>query len=181
MQLPLHPLLELVTVTLYYNKFKFCISLFYRPPSSSLDVMYMLQNYLELINIPTFNCFVLIGDFNINFLDTSVSFFDTFYNIFGLTQVVNHPTHIHNNLYHSLIDLVFLSNLHCLSNCQVIPPLSNSDHLGIRLEMKSKHASQPHVTQRQRTIWRYTFANWAKARILIDNYNWESLFHEDIN
>ena len=74
MQLPVHPLLELITVTLYYDKCKFCISLFYRPPSSSLDVMYMLQNYLEVINISTFNCFVLIVDFNINFLDTSLSF-----------------------------------------------------------------------------------------------------------
>ena len=101
--------------------------------------------------------------------------------LFGLSQIVEHPTHIHNNVCKSLIDLVFFSDVSFLSKCQVIPPLSNSDHLGIQVKIKTKLklGSSHHSTAR--TIWRYTFADWSYACDLIDNYDWESLFDPDIN
>ena len=55
-----------------------CLSLFYRPPSSSVEVLYSLHSYLESINIPQFSSFVLIGDFNINFLDRTHPSFSSF-------------------------------------------------------------------------------------------------------
>ena len=55
--------------------------------------------------------------------------------LFGLTQVVDQPTHLHCDNTYSLIDLVFVSHPSSLSFCKVIPPLSNSDHLGIMLEI----------------------------------------------
>ena len=70
--LPFHPSLELLTVTLHSGNFKFCLSLFYRPPSSSVEVLYIfLRKYLQSVNISQFSSFVLIGDFNINFSDSS--------------------------------------------------------------------------------------------------------------
>ena len=39
-----HPLLEILTVTINYRKFK--CSLFYRPPNTHLDFIDMLQDYL---------------------------------------------------------------------------------------------------------------------------------------
>ena len=77
-QLPSHPSLELLTVTLHYGNSRKCLSLFYRPPSSSVEVWYSLHNYLESINIPQFSSFVLIGDFNINFLDRTHPLFLVF-------------------------------------------------------------------------------------------------------
>ena len=87
-------------------------------------------------------------------------YFWTLCNIFGLNQVVDHPTHIHNGLCHSVIDLVFMSNLSYLSNCQVISPLSNSDHLGIKIKVKTKQTFRLRVPQAQRKICRYSFADW---------------------
>ena len=106
---------------------------------------------------------------------------DTFCNIFGLNQVVDHPTHFHNGLCHSLIDLVFMSNLSYLSNCQVISPLSNSDHLGIKIKVKTKQTFRLKVPQAQRKICRYSFADWNRACELLESYPWESLVDEDIN
>lgn len=62
---PAHPSLELLTVTLQYNNCRKCLSLFYRPPSSSVvEILCSLHSYLEAINIPQFSSYVLIGDFN---------------------------------------------------------------------------------------------------------------------
>ena len=122
------------------------MSLFYCPPSSPADVLYSLHSYFESINIPQFSSFVLIGDFNINFFDTTHPSFDNLCNLmstFGLTQVVDNYTHLYRDSCHSLIDLVLLSNPCLLSSCQTIPPLSNSDHLGIWVEIKFKHVNNP--------------------------------------
>ena len=65
--LPAHLSLELLTVTLHCGNYRSCLSLFYRPPSSSVEILSHLHNCLQSINIPQFSSFVLIGDFNINF------------------------------------------------------------------------------------------------------------------
>ena len=67
-RLPPCPSLELLPVTLHCGNCRICLSLFYHPPPSSpVQVLYSLHNYLESINIPQFSSFVLIGDFNINY------------------------------------------------------------------------------------------------------------------
>ena len=145
--LPFHPSLELLTVTLHSGIFKFYLSLFYRPPSRLICRLFVffLHNYLQSINIPQFSSFVLIGDFNINFSNSSHPSFSNLCNIlstFGLTQVVSDHTHVHQGNSHSLIDLVLMSNPSSLSSCQVIPPLSNSDHLGIKTEIQMRGTSE---------------------------------------
>ena len=160
MQLPVDPHLELITVSTHYRNVNFCFSLFYRPPSSSSSILLMLQNYLESLIISRFTCFLLIGDFNINVLDSSqFALVDYFCNVLGLTQVVNQPTHIYHGLCHSLIDLALVSDMSYFSKCELIPPLSNSDHLGIKLELKTKLRSQVKPLQPQRTIWRYSLGD----------------------
>ena len=100
------------------------------PPSSPVQVLYSLHNYLESINIPQFSSFVLIGDFNINyFFDRTLPYFCNILSTFDLTQVVDDHTHIHQGNCHSLIDLVLMSAPSLFVSCRVIPPLSNSDHL----------------------------------------------------
>jgi len=96
-RLPSHPLIELLTITLHSGNYKSCLSLFYRHPCSSMDVLFALQSYLESCNVSQFTSFVLLGDFNINVLDVShplCSFLCNFSSLFGLSQVVESPTHI---------------------------------------------------------------------------------------
>ena len=98
-----------------------------------------------------------------------------FLSFFGLTQVVDQPTHIVYGSCHSLIDHVLVSNTCFLSLCQVLPPLSNSDHLGIKVVMKLRASCQKPVVTPQRTIWRYSHANWSKACELINICEWPGL------
>ena len=49
---------------------KFCICLFYRPPSSSVSIFDNLCTTLQMVNPAQFSTFLLLGDFNINFLNT---------------------------------------------------------------------------------------------------------------
>ena len=159
------------------------MSLFYHPPSSSVEVLYSLHSYLESINIPQFSSFVLIGDFNINFLDRthpSFSSLCSILSIFGLTQVVDDQTHIHQGNCHSLIDLVLMSAPLSLSSCQVIPPLSNSDHRGIEVQIKLK-CSNKSVRPSSHTIWLYSHAEWDKAREKLEEFDWDGIISEDVN
>ena len=47
------------------------------------------------------------------------------------SQIVTSPTHTSPNSEPSIIDLVFISNMHLFEFCNVIPQLTNSDHLGL--------------------------------------------------
>ena len=67
-----------------------------------------------------------------------------------------------------------------LVSCRVIPPLSNSDHLGIIVETKltclSKSARHP-----SRIVWHYSHADWDQACERIEAFDWDSIMTEDIN
>ena len=157
--------LELLIVSLCKGKFKLCLGVFYRPPSSPPDIF---DNLCELLLSVDLSHFVLIGDFNVNLLCESSSLFPYICNLsnsFSLTQVVDSPTHFTSENHSSLIDLIFVSNMHFFSKCSTIPQLSNSDHLGLLLSMK--HCSAPSVSLPRRTVWRYKFADFERANELL--------------
>ena len=60
-----------------------------------------------------------------------------------------------------------------LHECVTIPPLANSDHLGISLKVKSN--IQTHVRVNKRVIWRYAHADFVRACELIDMLDMESI------
>ena len=65
----------------------------------------------------------------------------------------------------TLIDLVFVSNLDSLSNCSVIPQLSNSDHVGLMVTLKHQHVAS--ISMPRRRVWRYKHADFDKANELL--------------
>ena len=54
-----------------------------------------------------------------------------------LSQVVSEPTHIVSGNATSLIDLIYLSVPSSVPSCAAIPPLANSDHLGLYLSISA--------------------------------------------
>ena len=104
--------------------------------------------------------------------------------IFGLIQVVDDQTHINQGNCHSLIDLVLMSAPLSLSSRQVVPPLSNSDHLGIEVQIKLKYSNKS-VRPSSRTIWLYSHADWDKARERerekLEEFDWDGIISEDVN
>ena len=135
------PDLEIITICVQSGNCKACLSLFYRPPSSSSVIFDTFCKYLESLNTVQFSNFILLGDFNINFVNPSHPLYSKLCNIMStycLTQIVSECTHVHHNGSTSIIDLVFLSNPASLLSCVTVPPLSNSDHNGLLTTMKWK-------------------------------------------
>ena len=83
-----------------------------------------------------FSNFLLLGDFNIDFLSQNHPLFSKLVCItssFLFHQVVSHPIHFSYSVVPSIIDLVFVSCSPNLVSCNTISPLSTSDHMGIHL------------------------------------------------
>ena len=106
--------LEILPVVVRHSNFKFCITAFYRPPSSPVSIFDILTSFLAFLDISQFSHFILLGDFNINLRNSSHPLYNTFCNFvdyFSLSQVVTNDTHIAPNGHTSLIDLVLTSSL----------------------------------------------------------------------
>ena len=101
---------------------------------------------LQQLNPSLFSSFVIIGDFNVNFCNTSHPLHNALtdvLNSFNLTQVVGEHTHVTSHGNASMIDLALLANPEQqLVDCDTIPPLANSDHNGISLTLKISGTTQ---------------------------------------
>ena len=63
-----------------------------------------------------------------------------------------------------------------MKGCETLPPLANSDHLGIHLNLSvqlHKSTSKPQL----RKIWRYNYADFDRAMELLDEIEWETLLN----
>ena len=65
--------LEVLRLILQHNivPTRFCITVFYCPPSSAPSLIDDLSEYLESINSAQFKNFIIVGDFNIDVSSTS--------------------------------------------------------------------------------------------------------------
>ena len=116
---------EFLVVTVSKNVCKFCIGVFYRPPSSTYQSFVNFCNCLETLNIQSFSNFVLLGDFNIDCNNPSHFLYPLLSNLMqtlSLTQVVTEATHVTTNGAATLIGLALVSTPTLLQSCEVIPP-----------------------------------------------------------
>ena len=99
---------------------KFCIALYYRPPSASVECFDCLSR--NLYNLIPLLLFLYIGDFNVNYFCThSYLYSISMYSLspFNLTQVLEFGT----DASHSMLDLIFVSTASLLYSCSALPPL----------------------------------------------------------
>ena len=168
---------ELLVVSIStFNSFcKFCISLFYHPPSC-VDAIDTLCMTLFSLDPSVFDSFILLGDFNVDYFCITTSLYKRLAEClspFALHQVVQSATHHSSIGTPSLIDPVFISNVSQLGSCSVIPPLATSDHNGIHVVVKQP---TPPVREARnpRLVWRYKETNLDLAKTLIETTNWDS-------
>ena len=182
----LHTPLEFLPLCIEFCKHNFCISVFYRPPSSDVAYFDDFCNAVESLDIVKYSNFILLGDFNIDFYNTGhhmMSRLTNFCNSLMLTQVVEEPTHISGSTAgnQTLINLIFLSHPQLFKQCHVAPPLGTSDHNCIHLSVTHRcHTSKP-SKKSQRTIWRYQQAEFNRANDLLDEIDWEELLNGDVD
>lgn len=183
---PPGPGLEFVLFSVGSNNFSYKthVGIFYRPPSSTIDIFDSLQTCLHNANICSFSNFVLLGDFNVNFnnpLHPLYSHLCSILDNFSLVQVVSESTHTSPVGTPSLIDLAMISNPSMLSACSVIPPVGSSDHNGIQLPLKWRSSNTARTKPRK--IWRYNQADYDLANSVLTDTDWEHILQQsnDIN
>ena len=173
--------LELIVVSLLSrNHPNCCVGVFYRPPSSQLHIFNSLFDTLFSIRSAHFSNFVLVGDFNVNFLNTDHHLFSKVRELmdsFALSQVVNSPTHNTSSSHPSLIDLVFVSNMNCFCQCHVIPQLANSDHHGLIVHMKDSHQRTTFNHSTRRKVWQYKHADFDRANDLLMDLDLDNIIN----
>ena len=79
--------LEILSIAVHNMHSKLGISLFYRPPNSTIDLLTSLALHLEKIDLSQFSNFMLLGDFNIDYSNPSHPLFNKLNHIvctFGL-------------------------------------------------------------------------------------------------
>ena len=181
---PISSSIELLSLTVEFCSSKFCISTFYRPPSSDVSYFDELYDIIEKLDIVTFSNYILLGDFNINFCNPTHPLYPRLFNLcnsFMLTQVVTEPTHTSPSGSQSLIDLVFLSHPSHLVHCYTSPPLGTSDHHCVSVGLLPNQGSTNPIKTNARTIWRYSLGDFETANDLLNAVNWEDLLSGDID
>ena len=93
---------------------------------------------------------------------------------FSLCQVNSTPTHCSHNGHWTLIDLALLSSPEHLSVCETIPPLGNSDHLGLHVVINRQAKQSVVRNNTRRQVWRYAQADFDLASLLLSNLDLEA-------
>ena len=120
-----------------------------------------------------------IGDFNVNFYNSSYPLFSNLCNILvSLLQVVPEPTHI-SPLGSSVIDLALIYDPSKLLSCSVVPPLGASDHNGVQLSIKWRTSN--HVGTKKRKIWKYNLTDFKTANSHLESFDCTSLLNGNID
>ena len=130
---------------------------------------------MQILNPTKFHSFVIIGDFNVNFCNKDYylfSYIDDILCTFSLTQVVSSHTHISPSGTSSLLDYVLLSDLQLL-DCDTIPALATSDHLGISLTLA--------WVPKPRKVWLYSLGYFEKACSMIYETDWDTILSSDVD
>ena len=151
----------------------------YRAPHTNLeDAIEEIEN--RLLNIPDSFELVLLGDFNVNFLEvnkTAKRKLMRIANLYDLEQLILQPTRITPSSK-SLIDLLFTNSCHRVVDCGVIN-LTLSDHSLIFCVLKSGCPKAP-----GRSIQCRSYKNYSKANFVneLKGINWETVENDpDIN
>ena len=114
-------------ITLQNSKL-FLLCSIYRPPNAPCDWIDLFEAELSVAQTTGFEI-ILIGDFNINYLNCSNKKWLHLVELFDLKQMITTPTRVTQNTS-SIIDHLYCSNPDYISDC-FVPKYSISDHFPI--------------------------------------------------
>ena len=161
----------------------------YRPQDDGCSVIDHIADQIDKIysDYPSANIHVC-GDFNVHHEEWLVHSNKTdpegricydFSIAYELTQIVDKPTRIPDNINHSpnLLDL-FLTSCPDLCTATVMSPLGRSDHcmVSVKVDIQCKESSDVPF---QRTVFRYSKADWDGFRSFMADAPLDAIFNSD--
>ncbi len=173
---------EGVWVEIHSPKRLLRLAVIYRPPNSTKDFS-KLKEFLDLGLSNKVSCLV-VGDFNlpsINWSDVdssvTVPALDSFSHQFwsytvlaGLQQFVQQPTRKEN-----ILDLVFSSDESLISDVEILPPFSTSDHSSVSVSLNLPFEAG--MAKHDVLIHNYHKADYNNIVAELEACRWEDLKH----
>lgn len=175
------PNLECVWCELFLKKRRLLIGVFYRPPSSSIQYLNLIEDSIALAADSDVDNIIVTGDFNYNmFQDSARRKIVNLCRQANLNQLINEPTHF-TELSNSLLDLLMVSNTDNVIMSGVGEPFLEQNtrfHCPIFCVLNfSKHQSSSF----KRQIWRYNDGDFDAMRECIQTTNWDNIFNGDVD
>lgn len=165
--------IEILWLSCCKSNCTYLIAICYHPPSPRYQPNdFILQLSLDIeffINNCTFELMIIAGDFNN--LNT-----DFLSDLFGLTQLVDRPTHCSN-----IIDKIFVSNPEAYTKCLVTKSLVKTKHMAVILT-NSSNCRPTHTTNKAKQkclVYDFRQPNIDYLRHTLGTYDWSVLY--DIN
>ena len=177
---PSTPNLELILVKVCYPASPFVVGVYYRPPQNAVSLNSLL-NVLESTNPLLLRKAIILGDFNINFLDPNHPLMfqlSTILSSTGLHQIISEPTCYSSLSTGSLPDLILVSDSFSVHSKLVLPPIGSSDHntiqcfIGLMSTSHDLNRRCHRFLRTKKSIWCLKGADPEKAALLIA---WETL------
>ena len=168
--------LEAVWVETKQNQESILIGSFYRPPNSVVQYWTLIRDSLTKVNNTGLK-FIVLGDFNSNWIATPSPHLLNLINIFQLTQCITEPTRV-TDTSSTCIDLIMLQSQHLITKSEVLPEIC-SDHRVPCVYIRNR---KPQGNTFKRTIYNYKKLDHKKFNDLLSKVNWVSvLLDENIN
>ena len=136
-----------------------------------------MESALETLSPTKLKSLILLGDFNVDFLSPSDPLQEQIQSIsdkLSLKQVITAPTRV-TPTTSTIIDHVYLSENLSLSSCNILPPLSGSDHNSVAVSLQ---LFPPYKKATRRKIWLYQNADFETANDTLQCFP-SALFPDD--
>ena len=162
------PAIEIVWMSCSRADFTFIVAICYHPPNPSYqpsDFISQLSHDIEYcINNYKLDLMIIAGDFNAlntNFMSDS----------FGLTQIVDKPTHNSN-----IIDKIFITNTDLYTDCIVTKSLVKTKHMAVIVSDASHSKVTVNMSKKKCQVYDLRQPNIDYLRYTIGTYDWSILY-----
>ena len=163
--------LEAVWVETKLNQESLLIGSFYRPPNSNVQYWDLIQESFEKANNTNIK-YIILGDFNTDWLTRPSPYLLNLTNIYGLKQLIKSPTRV---TAHSAtcLDLALTQSEQLIAGTDVLPSIC-SDHSVSCIYLKKP---KPKIETFKRTIYDYNKLDENKFHHLLSNADWNNIFN----
>jgi hypothetical protein len=151
--------LESIWVEVKLGNTSLLVCVVYRPPTSPVEWYTNFQSQMEKATTVSSNV-ILLGDFNIDFLNEIPLRWLHVYESYGFSQIISEPTRITSSSS-TLIDHIYVNRPECVKEADVCK-ISMSDHYGVVLTWKFGKAANSMVDLHQHQSIKYKRSNRGK-------------------
>lgn len=170
------PHLEAVWVETKIGQESLLVGSFYRPPNATANYWNLIADSIRQANNTGLK-FIVLGDFNTNWLDHPSNRLVEIINLFQMKQYIDEPTRI-TATSSTCLDLV-LTPCHSLISRTLVLPEICSDH-----RVPCVHIKIPKITSKpfKRIIYNYNRLDQTKFNDLLSTTDWDNILsNNDVN